>query len=302
MPRNTTAAARRRAAAQQQHSRRVLEDRRTKRRRVTFGAGGGVLLVGAVVAALVMTIGGTPTGNRLRPAAPGSAVSAVTAVPPATTAAIGIPAGLTWPTPLSGQPASTAAGKPQIFFATAEYCSYCGAESWPVVEALSRFGRFQDLGQVYASDSDYPARTPSFTFYGSTYRSSYVTFVPVELYDTTGGLVTGYQSLQSPTKADQELINRYDTPPLLGDDGVPFLDLGNRYILKGQQFSPQELAGLTVAQVGQRLQTGTGTLTRDIDGSANLLTGAICELTGNLPASVCGAAPIPQVEADLRRS
>ena len=51
---------------------------------------------------------------------------------------------------------------------------------------------------------------------------------------------------------------RYDVPPYVNSadqsGAVPFLDIGNRYVLAGAQYDPQVLAGLSAAQIAAQLR------------------------------------------------
>ena len=58
----------------------------------------------------------------------------------------------------------------------AEYCPYCAAERWALVMALSKFGTFTDLQGTTSSATDTNPSTPTFSFYGSTYTSKYLSF------------------------------------------------------------------------------------------------------------------------------
>ena len=56
---------------------------------------------------------------------------------------------------------------------------------------------------------------------------------------------------------------------------VPFLDIGNRYILAGAQYNPQVLAGLSAAQIANQLSNPSSPVAQAIDGSANVIIAAI---------------------------
>ena len=56
---------------------------------------------------------------------------------------------------------------------------------------------------------------------------------------------------------------------------VPFLDLANRYILAGAQYSPQVLAGLSAAQIASQLSNPASPVAQAIDGSAQVIIVAI---------------------------
>jgi hypothetical protein len=59
---------------------------------------------------------------------------------------------------------------------------------------------------------------------------------------------------------------------------VPFLDIGNRYVLAGAQYDPQVLAGLSAAQIAAQLGNPSSPVAQAIDGSAMVIVGAINQI------------------------
>jgi hypothetical protein len=59
---------------------------------------------------------------------------------------------------------------------------------------------------------------------------------------------------------------------------VPFLDIGNRYILAGAQYDPQPLAGLSAAQIAAQLRDPSSPVAQAIDGSAKVIIAAISQV------------------------
>jgi hypothetical protein len=193
----------------------------------------------------------------------------------------------------------TSGGKPEMLYMGAEYCPFCAAERWAMVVALSRFGTFSGLATTHSASVNgagqqevYP-NTSTWTFRNATYTSNYLTFQSVELDTNIPNPATqGYTTLQTPTAAQQALINKYDNstydPPLGNNTGsIPFIDFGNKYMIAGASYSPQVLAGKTWAQIAAALKTPSSPIARAVDGTANYITAAICQLTGNQPASAC---------------
>ena len=86
------------------------------------------------------------------------------------------------PTPVSGQPVLKVDGKPEVLYVGAEYCPFCAAERWPLIVALSRFGRFSELKDMQSAQLSVFPGTQTFSFVGSTYTSRYLAFAGVELY------------------------------------------------------------------------------------------------------------------------
>jgi hypothetical protein len=151
--------------------------------------------------------------------------------------------------------------------------------------ALSRFGTFTGLNGIHSSPTDVYPSQPTLNYYGSSFTSSYLVFTAVET--TT---INPDTPLQRPTAAEQAVLSQYDAPPYVpaADAGsIPFIDIGGRYLIHGAQYDPQILQGLTWAQVASALRDPSSPIARAVDGAANMITAAICKITGNQPASVC---------------
>lgn len=186
-----------------------------------------------------------------------------------------------------------ASGKPVVVYVGAEFCPFCAASRWSMVVALSRFGTFSNLRTTTSSSTDAYANTATFTFVGSSYTSQYVSFAPVETEDRA------QQPLQTPTALQQQAYSTYDATPYVQNPGIPFLDVGDRYSSVGTLYDPGVLTGLSASQIAGLLSDPTKAATLSIIGAANYLTAGICALTNNQPASVCAAAPIPALQAQL---
>ena len=102
-------------------------------------------------------------------------------------------------------------GKPEVLYIGGEYCPYCAAERWAMVNAFSRFGTFTGLTTTHSSSTDVYPNTPTYTFAGSTYTSKYVTFTPVEQFGSSNTDI-----IKNPTAAQQALATKYDQagPPV----------------------------------------------------------------------------------------
>jgi hypothetical protein len=221
-------------------------------------------------------------------------VVAALSVPPATLEAVGSPSSVASPTKVgNGAVAKTADGKVQVTYVGAEYCPYCAAERWALAVALSRFGTLGGLSGTHSSGSDVYPNTQTLSFYGSSFTSPYVDFQPVE--EATNQQEDGrYQTLQTPTKAQQSLMATYDA-----QGSIPFLDIGNRYVVTGASFSPQVLQGLSREQIAAALQNPSSPVAQAIDGAANVITAAICAADSGQPASVCNTPAIQSIIKNL---
>jgi thiol-disulfide isomerase/thioredoxin len=289
--------------------------RRAEQRKRIYLAGGSILVVAIVAVALVLfklnSSGGSgasaPTGAALT-----SVTNKVTSIPVSVTDKVadgGVSKNIFAPAhtaadvktvasnlgsymaTVNGTPL-TAKGKPEVLYIGGEYCPYCAAERWAMVNAFSRFGTFTGLKTTHSSSTDVYPNTPTFTFVGATYTSKYITFTPVEQFGATSSTI-----LQNPTAAQQALAATYDP-----GEAIPFIDLGNKYAEVGNllPLSPSMLAGKTWAQVAAAMNNPTSTLGKALVGNANYLTAATCVLTSNQPASACTPA-IQKLEADLAK-
>jgi Domain of unknown function (DUF929) len=300
--------------------------RRAEQRKRIYLAGGSILVVAIVVIALVLVKlnsgGGTAAATSNGPT--GTALTAltkqVTGVPTSVTDQVadgGINKALFVSTPnatavssassqlgsyfatVSGSPL-TSGGKPEVLYLGAEYCPFCAAQRWSMVNALSRFGTFTGLTTTHSSSTDSDPNTPTWTFYKSTYKSDYITFTSVE--ETTNArqgnsssTSVPYVTLQTPTSAQQALGQAYDP-----GGSIPFIDMGNKYVQVGNlaPLDPTILAGKTWAQIGTAMNDPSSAIGKAIIGNANYMTAGICKLTSNQPASACTPA-IQKLEANL---
>jgi thiol-disulfide isomerase/thioredoxin len=266
-----------RIAAQQAQQRAAEKRRRT----LAIGVIGVAILavVGIIIGALISKSSSSTQAGGTSGALPAS-VQANMTVPPNVLSQVGIGSSSTQVLkPGSGAPL-TSGGKPEMLYIGAEWCPYCAAERWAMVVALNRFGHFSPLHGIHSSSSDVYPNTATVTFYHSTYTSNYLVFTPVENQDVNRNL------LQKPTAAQQAIWNKFDPT-----NGYPFIDIGNQFIA-GTTYNPQVLQGLSWSQIAADLHNPSSPVAQGAVGSANVLTAAICRITGNQPGSVCNAAPV----------
>jgi thiol-disulfide isomerase/thioredoxin len=287
--------ARQRIAAQQAAARKA------EARRRLYLASGSVVVVIAIVIGLIIAknVGsGSATTGSGTAAQASQVTSQITTVPASTLDAVGKGTGVSPLQPTQGNPAAlTSGGKPEILYVGAEYCPYCAAERWAMAVALSRFGTFSNLKLIHSSGSDVYPNTPTLSFYKSSYTSNYVDFQPVEWYSTTPAATKGtYKTLQVPTTAQMSLFTKYDAPPYVQSStdagSFPFIDIGNKYLVIGAQYVPSNLANLTWSQVASDIRNPSSPVAKEIDGTANSITAAICKVVPNAPAAVCNSAAV----------
>lgn len=290
-----------RLTAQEKIAIQRAAQRKADRQRTMLVTGGAVVAVIAVVLAfvLVKTLSGSPTAAATVHGTKAEAVmQKLSTVPAATLDSVGAGSGQSnLPRPISGSPPLTENGKPEMLYVGAEFCPFCAAERWAMAMALSRFGTFSNVGLIHSSSTDVYPSTPTLTFYKSSYTSKYLTFTPVETETVT------HASLQTPTSAQQALVDKYDAPPytsLQNRGAIPFIDFGNKVALVGgSSYIPQALHGMSWDQVAAALSNPTSTVAKQVDGAANYLTASICKMTNDKPATVCATPAITALAAKL---
>jgi len=254
---------------------RAARKRAEKRRRL-LAAIGAVAVVLSVVATLVtVKLTSTPVHQAAsESAAPAVVMRQVTTVPTALLSRVN-PGQVA--TPLqevrTSGPPLTINGKLAIVFVSEESCPFCAAERWPLTVALSHFGTWSRLGITKSSATDVYPDTATFSFRAARYRSAELTLRTTELTDNAG------HPLQAQTPLDAKLIATYDVPPYVNSvyqsGAVPFLDIGNQYILAGAQYDPQLLAGLSAAQIAGQLSNPSSPVAEAVDGAARVIVAAI---------------------------
>ena len=223
----------------------------------------------------------------------------VTTVPAATLDAVGFGTAQAAPTRIDAPPL-TADGKPQVLYVGAEYCPFCAAQRWPVVVALSRFGTWSDLGATTSASEDVFPDTPTLSFHGAGYTSDHLSFTGVELQGRT--LENGqYAPLDQLSPADQKTFETFNRPPYVEGDGgsIPFLNIGGKFIKVGSSYDVEVLEGKSRDEIAAALADPDDPIAQAVNGSANILTAAICETTDGQPAAVCTAPGVTAAAAAL---
>jgi len=284
---------------------RAAARRAEQRRRILIASGSVVVVLAIVVAFIVIKLNSKPAAdnspNGPTGAALASVVTNVTSVPASTLDTVGDGNGAFTGKIQTIKPAGaplTANGKPEMLYMGAEYCPYCAAARWAMIVALSRFGTFSGLQTIHsaaangAGQAEPDPNTPTWTFVHSTYTSKYLTFTPVELQTNIPDTASGtYTNLQTPTNAQQALLNKYDAAPYTSEAGaIPFIDFGNKYLSIGSPYNPGVLSGLSWSTIAADLHNPNSAVAQAVNGTANYFTAAICKMTGNQPASACTAA------------
>lgn len=249
--------------------------------------------------ALVVALAAGSMRKQADTVAPARVVKQLSSVPASVFRQVGVGTAVAAPRKISA-PALTAGGKPHILYIGAEYCPYCATERWPLVVALSRFGTFSKLRSTHSSGTDVYPNTPTFSFHGSTYTSRWIAFTGVEI-QSNKRQGDSYAPLDKLTAAEEQIFTTYDAPPYTKSaGGIPFVDFGGKFMLEGVTYDPGVLTGKTTEQIATALSDPTTAISAGAIGVANTFTAAICSLTHDQPASVCGDSVIAQIEAGLK--
>lgn len=262
----------------------MLRQQAAARRKAQLKTAGMVAVVVLVIAAIVIAVVLNTRGDdEAAPSGPatGDVIGAVTSVSTSTIDAVGKGTSQTAPKAITDQPAMTADGKPRVLYAGGEFCPFCAAERWSVVNALSRFGTFTNLGQTSSTGNDVYPNTATLSFHGASYTSDYLSFTGVELTDRD------QQPLDSLSAADQKIFDAQNP-----DGGIPFIAYGGRFTASGAGYDPQVLQGKTHAEIADALKDPDNDITQAIVGQANVITATLCQLTDQKPAAVCNAAGV----------
>jgi hypothetical protein len=266
-----------------------------RRRRQLRRAGGGALTVALVVGLLVTLLPTTTRyGPRIGPSINvASFVQTSVNVPDSVLEAVGHPATATPLKAVQGRSPLTVGGKPVIVYVGDGACPGCAFQQWALLVALSRFGSFSNLGQfVIPPQSSGPRLPLSWSFAGSTYTSSLLTFEPAEAgpFATTAsnGEVLPPETMNP---LQQNAIDALEGPTI-ETQSYPFTDISNRFWDYGFEGEASDavytvLQRLSLDQVATDLNNPTSPVAQVIDGAANYLIGDICSIVGAQNAPIC---------------
>ncbi len=181
-------------------------------------------------------------------------------------------------------------GRAPVLLVSAQYCVFCAAERWALVDALRRFGALDGARPSQSAPGDGIATPiPTYDLTQATYTSATVAFQHVDVADVHGN------PLQQLSPTQQALLDRYDP-----QGSIPFLLIGGQYVQLSSGYSPGILQGRSFAQVQQALGDPHTPVAAAIHTEVTHITALICHaLSGSpagSPARVCGQ---PDVQSDL---
>jgi hypothetical protein len=180
-------------------------------------------------------------------------------------------------------------GKPEVLFIGADFCPFCAGEQWSLIVALSRFGTFSGLRESSSAThgEPYPG-TATLSFYKSHYSSNYLAFAHVD------SETTDKTTLQYPNAQEEALWQRFDPGTYW-----PFLDIANAYKSTQGLYNLNVLHGKDQEQIAAALHDPHSPIAKAVDGAANVVTAALCVVTGERPGSVCNSPVIQSIQLNL---
>jgi hypothetical protein len=273
-----------------QHSARARAEarKRAHRRRILTIVGSSIAVLAVVAVIVIVAVagdGGRDSAGSGRTSGDAT-LRAVASVPQSTLDRIGAGTVTAAPAAVDDEPL-TRDGKPLVLYVGAEYCPFCAAERWAFVQAMSRFGTFSGLALTKSAVGDVHPNTPTFSFHGASYTSDYLAFSGKELY-TNEVRDNGYVPLDTLTAEEEQVFTSHT-------QAFPFIDLGGRYTINGSSYEPEVLHGLTAREIANAMSDPSSPVAKAVDGSANVITAALCRLTDNQPSTVCAAPAVTAV-------
>ena len=101
----------------------------------------------------------------------------------------------------------------------------------------------------------------------------------------------------SATAAQNAVWAKYEPDPQTR--GYPFIAFSNKQVMKGPIYDAGVLQGKSWSQIAAALKDPTSPIAQSVNGAANYITGAICQMTNNQPANVCSSAAVTAVKSGL---
>ena len=189
-------------------------------------------------------------------------------------------------------------GRPEIIYIGAQFCASCAGERWALVIALSKFGTFKNLSGTTSSDT-YPGG-PTFSFYGATYTSKYLSFVTDEQTPRSVDRSTGsYENVLILSQQEHNIMTAWDVTPYTTQSGsVPFLYIGGEFLLSNFQYDANPVSLMSFHTAVGVMTSGQSAISKHVQAAAGYLLGDFCALTQEQPRPVCSQVPSSLIGTD----
>jgi thiol-disulfide isomerase/thioredoxin len=176
---------------------------------------------------------------------------------------------------VSDTPLETRTGKTLVFFAGAEFCQFCAAERWAIVEALKEFGTWETLLENFSEDDEYP-KIPTFNFLKAKYSSSFVEFHALEISDKDFNNIENYYN------DPYDMMEKYNP-----DHIVPFILIDGQFMQVGSGYSPKLFEGMDHKKIKEQLHDPLFIPGSVMKNEAKYLTALICSALKNKTKVIC---------------
>ena len=179
-------------------------------------------------------------------------------------------------------------GRPILFFMGAQYCPFCAAQRWALIEATSRFGVWSGV-EPFASPAgmDGFSSVPTYDLTAARFTSDVLSVRTKEIADASGGRL---QDLDDVEAGLVDAFNPRGSVPFIAATGT-----GGQYTID-LAYSPGLLQGDDFDEIRQAVGAGEDSAAvRAISGQADAITAVLCTLTGGQPASACGTPVVTEL-------
>ena len=83
------------------------------------------------------------------------------------------------------------------------------------------------------------------------------------------------------------------------DHSIPYISIGNKYLVSGSSFTPATLANQQRSDIAAGLSNATSPVSAAILATANYLSATFCSLTHDQPGSVCASPGVAAAKKAL---
>jgi hypothetical protein len=167
---------------------------------------------------------------------------------------------------VTNEPLKRSSGKSLVYFMGAEFCPFCAAERWAIVEALKKFGTWKYLKEGISSSNEKYPRISTWSFAKTKFISRYIEFIGKETADRN------FKPLQELNADDYEILDRYNPDHL-----IPFLLIDGQYMQVGCGFNPKLLQTLDHKNIKVELENSHSDVGKVIKLEIDYIVTLICK-------------------------
>jgi thiol-disulfide isomerase/thioredoxin len=167
--------------------------------------------------------------------------------------------------------------KTLVFFLGAEFCPFCAVERWAIVEALKKFGNWENLVENFSADKDEEyLNIPTFSFLKAKFSSSFVEFHALETADRD------FNAIDNRRNDPYDILENYNP-----DHIVPFILIDGQYMQVGCGYSPKLFEDLDHKKIKEQFHDLHFIPGSMIKNEASYLTALICSTLKDKIEVIC---------------